>query len=148
MTTAILLNIPGTPRPQPRPRLCRGRVVSTADANARRWQDEVRKGARVAFDAHGAMAGPLVVSMMFAMPTKDKARHGLPHTFVPDVDNLAKLALDVVVKAGLIPDDRAVSTIVVRKTWAEVAGMVMTIAADDRQVRVPAEPEAPPRWLN
>ena len=122
--------------------------MSTADANARRWQDEVLKGARIAFDAHGAMAGPLSVFMTFAMPTKDKDRHGLPHAFVPDVDNLAKLALDVVVKSGLIPDDRAVSTMVVRKTWAEVAGMVMTITPDQREANEPAEPTPHPRWLN
>ena len=106
------------------------------------------KGARLAFDAHGAMAGPLAVYFIFSMPTKDKDRHGHPHTFVPDADNLAKLALDVAVKAGLIPDDRAVSLLIVRKTWAKDAGMVMTITPDEREAIEQAEPTPHPRWLN
>jgi len=147
--TTIVLNVEGIPRPQPRPRLCRGRVVSTADANARRWQDLVRRAGMVAFEAHGAVEGPLVVCLGFYMPTKDKTRHGQPHTQVPDADNLAKLALDVIVKTGLIPDDRAVSMLVVRKTWSKAAGMCMTIAPDRRiNLPAPAEDDAPPRWMN
>ena len=147
--SVILLNVPGTPRPQPRPRLCRGRVVSTADANARRWQDGVLRQARVAFAAHGALAGPLVVCIGFSFGTPKKDRHGKPHTFRPDVDNLAKLALDAVMKAGLFKDDASVSTLVVSKTWHNEPGMVMTIA-EDRRLDLPAPKKQAgpvPDWL-
>lgn len=126
--------------------------MSTADANARRWQDAVGRAARVAFDAHGAVAGPLVVCIGFSMPTPKKARHGKPHDFRPDADNLAKLALDAVMKTGLIPDDSQVSTLVVRKTWDAEPGMVMTIGPDIR-LELPAGPDEdqpgePPAWLS
>jgi Holliday junction resolvase RusA-like endonuclease len=147
--TIIMLNVEGTPRPQPRPRLCRGRVVSTADANARRWQGQVAGAAKVAFEAHGAMEGPLEVCFSFQFATPKADRHGKPHTFRPDADNLAKLALDAVMKAGLFKDDSQVSMMVVRKTWAKDGGMVMTLTADQRdESTAPAEVMPHPRWVN
>ena len=129
----VLLNIEGNPRPQPRPRLCRGRVVSTADANARRWKDLIRSAGKMAAEAHGQIKAPAVaVVMRFDMPTPKADRHGLPHTFRPDADNLAKLALDAVMDAGLLADDASVSTLVVTKTWAGKGGLTMTLHLDDR----------------
>lgn len=144
----VLLTVEGTPRPQPRPRLCRGRVVSTADANARRWQSLVYQAARAATLAHGPFEGAVTVCLAFAFPTPQKPRHGLPHLHRPDADNLAKLALDQVVRAGLLKDDAAVSCLIVRKTWADKGGMAATIAQDQRQETPPAEPLEHPRWVN
>lgn len=144
----IMLSVEGTPRPQPRPRLARGRVVSTADANAAKWKATIQDAARVALQGHGPVAGPLSVGMEFTFATPKKDRHNRPHTFVPDVDNLAKLALDAVVKAGLVKDDSAVSCLVVRKTWAKAGGMVMTLS-EDRRVVLPEPPvDDHPRWVN
>lgn len=66
------------------------------------------------------------------MPTKDKTRWGQPHTFRPDADNLAKLVLDAMMKAGLLADDSIVSSLLVRKTWAQEGGLVATIKLDHR----------------
>lgn len=143
----ILIDVKGTPRPQPRPRFVRGRVISTADANAKRWIAAVEAASRVALAEHGKQDGPLSVLMSFHFPTKDASRHGLPHTHRPDADNLAKLALDSLMRAGLIADDAAVSCLVARKTWAAspLAGVSITVSPD-RRVRLPS-PETPPDWL-
>jgi Holliday junction resolvase RusA-like endonuclease len=147
MDDIVMLNIEGIPRPQPRPRLCRGRVVSTADANAKRWKDSIRAAGKMAADARGMVdAGAVAVVMRFDMPTNKAKRHGKPHTFRPDADNLAKLALDAIMDAGLLKDDAAVSTLVVTKTWAAKGGLVMTIHDDDRTPsQVPAS--RIPDWI-
>ena len=133
MDDVVMLNIEGTPRPQPRPRFVRGKVVSTADANAKRWKDSIRAAGKMAAEARGMVdAGAVAIVMRFDMPTPKPDRHGRPHTFRPDADNLAKLALDAVMDAGLLKDDAAVSTLVVTKTWAAKGGLVMTIHDDDR----------------
>lgn len=79
------------------------------------------------------------------MPTKDSKRHGLPHTHVPDADNLAKLALDALQRAGTLANDSAVSSLSVRKVWAsgDQAGASFLLEPDGH---VPlAQP--PPSWL-
>jgi Holliday junction resolvase RusA-like endonuclease len=108
-------------------------VVSTADANAKRWKDQILNTAKLAVEARGIVeAGAVAVVLRFDIATNKTARHGLPHTFRPDADNLAKLALDAVMDAGLLKDDAAVSTLVVTKTWAAKGGLVMTLHDDDR----------------
>lgn len=134
----VLLNIEGNPRPQPRPRFVRGRVIATADANAKRWKDLIQSAAKLAVEAHGQIQVAAVAAVLrFDLPTPKAARHGLPHTFRPDADNLAKLALDAVMAAGLLKDDAVVSTLVVTKTWAEKGGLVMTLHDDDRSLSPP-----------
>lgn len=143
----VLLTVKGTPRPQPRPRFVRGRVVSTADANARRWIASVEAAARQAAASHGKQAGPLSVLMTFYFPSRDTSRHGQAHTSRPDADNLAKLALDSIMRAGLIGDDAAVSCLVVRKTWGDTsqAGAAITLG-QDRRVVLPPDPTRPD-WI-
>lgn len=147
MDDVVLLNIEGNPRPQPRPRFVRGRVVSTADANAKRWKDQINATAKIAVDARGILeASAVAVVMRFDMPTPKADRHGRPHTFRPDADNLAKLALDAVMDAGLLKDDAAVSTLVVTKTWAIKGGLVMTLHLDDRTPS-PVPADRMPGWI-
>ncbi|CAB4183215.1 Rus Holliday junction resolvase [uncultured Caudovirales phage] len=141
----IILDVQGTPRPQPRPRFVRGRVVSTADANARRWIATVEAGAKALVELRGKQSGPLAVAIGFRFPTRDKARHGKPHTFRPDVDNLAKLILDCLMRAGLIDDDACVSSLAVQKTWDETGRAVVWIEADTRE---DGKPAPLPRWLS
>ena len=141
----IILDVQGTPRPQPRPRFVRGRVVSTADANAKRWIATVEAGARGLIKLRGKQSGPLAIAIGFRFPTRDKTRHGKPHTFRPDVDNLAKLILDCLMRAGLIDDDACVSSLAVQKTWDEIGRAVIMIEDDTRE---DAKPSHPPRWLS
>lgn len=138
----IVFQAKGTPRPQPRPRLCRGRVVSTADPNAKRWIDTVLRAAHSARQEKGQADGALFVGLEFEMPTKDNTRWGQPHTFRPDSDNLAKLALDAMMKAGLLKDDATVSSLLVRKTWSKEGGLCCTINPD-RRAPTFVDPERP-----
>ena len=144
MGMPIVLDVQGVPRPQPRPRFVRGRVISTADANAKRWIATVEAGARGLVEMKGKQSGPLAIAIGFRFPTRDKARHGKPHTFRPDVDNLAKLILDSLMRAGLIDDDACVSSLAVQKTWDETGRAVVWIEPD---VREDTPQTHPPRWL-
>lgn len=102
--------------------------------------------ARKAAAAHGRQTGAVRVDLMFLMPTKDASRHGKPHTFVPDADNLAKLALDSIMRAGLIGDDSAVSSLNVSKTWAKSGALAAVIQPDQREQAAPPDP-ARPDWI-
>lgn len=117
--------------------------MSNADPKARAWADSILR------QAHGLSApqGPLAVRLAFRMPTPKKPRHGAPHTFRPDADNLAKLALDALMRAGLFPDDAAVSHLTVSKTWApsHQAGLDIAVVPD-LGVRT-QDTVAAPSWL-
>jgi Holliday junction resolvase RusA-like endonuclease len=141
----IMLDVQGVPRPQPRPRFVRGRVVSTADANAKRWIATVEAGAKALVQMKGKQSGALAVTIVFRFPTRDKARHGKPHTSRPDADNLGKLILDCLMRAGLIDDDATVSSLGIQKTWDEMGRAVVWIEGDTRE---DAKPSHPPRWLS
>lgn len=126
--------IDGTPRPQPRARhVGGGRVVSLADKNAKLWKArvmaalmEARKGA-----ARVDRACSLWCVAMFATPKAD--RWGKHHTFRPDKDNLEKLVMDAMTKAGTLKDDSLICDGAMRKVWAERAGMsIMLMEADER----------------
>jgi Holliday junction resolvase RusA-like endonuclease len=141
----IMLDIQGVPRPQPRPRFVRGRVISVADANAKRWIATVEAGAKALVEMRGKQSGALAVTIVFRFPTRDKARWGKPHTSRPDADNLGKLILDCLMRAGLIDDDACVSSLGMQKTWDEMGRAVVWIEQD---VREDAKPSHPPRWLS
>ena len=107
----------------------------------------VEVASRQAAAAKGKQEGATAVSIDFSFPTKDTSRHGKPHTSRPDADNLAKLILDSLMRAGLIGDDAAVSSLTVRKTWgsASRAGADITLAQDSR---FPSPPDmGRPDWI-
>ena len=103
----VVITVRGTPRPQPRPRFVgKGRVVSTADAGTRAWAERVRGTVRkVMADRYGfswkGYAGAVQVDLVFVLPIKDKKRHGEFCTAKPDTDNLAKLVMDAMERAGV-----------------------------------------------
>jgi Holliday junction resolvase RusA-like endonuclease len=77
----------------------------------------------------GTGAGAVDVWMRFHFATNKAERIGQPHTFKPDGDNLAKLVLDVMERAGALPrGDQAVSSLTVEKVWATWGGVVVRMA--------------------
>ena len=102
--------------------------------------------ARKAAASHGKQAGAVNVALLFQLPTKDASRHGQPHTSRPDADNLAKLALDSIMRAGLIGDDAAVSSLTVSKTWASAGALACVIQPDQREPAAPPDPTRPD-WI-
>jgi Holliday junction resolvase RusA-like endonuclease len=165
----LRLVVMGVPRPQPRPRFAKGRVVSTVDPKIRGWQRAVEHAAKMAKQAlhtgTGQMAAsvadalgryrPLKLSVTFFFGTRHQERWGLPHTHKPDVDNLAKLIMDVLVKAQLITgDDCRISLACLRKVWCDLSGSgAVIMIEEDREaqthskgVRHIADAERP-AWL-
>jgi len=139
----VQLYIPGTPRPQPRPRFAKGRVIATADPLARRWTNACEfyarqtvmnlGGDKLVPHYLGAKGEALRCELYFQFPTQKRNadRYGLPHLRVPDVDNLAKLVLDAFVRKGLIlGDDSRVCELIVKKNWVRVqdAGCIATLS--------------------
>lgn len=135
--------IPGTARPQPRPRFARGRVISTADPLAQRWINAVEfytkqtimnlGGANFVPHYLGDRGEALRADLYFLFPTEPRnaERYGKYHLKVPDVDNLAKLMLDAFVRRGLIlGDDCRVCELYVRKTYCrkQDAGCLATLS--------------------
>lgn len=125
----------GHPRPQPRPRFAKGRVISVADTKAKFWLACVQRACLRALDVVGGKevmpsligTGGLTVRMQFRFgyevvvgrKPKTGRADGMPHMQRPDTDNLAKLVLDVMVKQGILSDDCVVSSLVVEKVWAK-----------------------------
>ena len=144
----IILITQGHPRPQPRPRVIRGRAISTLDPLASFWKARIRAASSAIPREHGTLApGPLSCSMAFLMPTKVESRFGKPHTQVPDLDNLAKLVLDAMQDTGLIANDSHVALLSLSKSWApaDKAGVIVELENLEAQPGPPGT--ARPDWL-
>ena len=149
----LRLVVMGVPRPQPRPRFAKGRVVSTVDPKIRGWQRAVEHAAKMAKQSlhtgSGSMVAnvadalgryrPLKLSVTFFFGTRHKERWGHPHTHKPDVDNLAKLIMDVLVKAQLITgDDCRISLACLRKVWCDLSGSgAVIMLEEDMEAQTP-----------
>lgn len=107
LTEPIVIVVRGRPRPQPRPRMSRsGHVVSVQDKDVKLWSERVRGTVRQALvQRYGynfpGFDGPLRVDMAFVLPIKDAKKHGAYCTSKPDRDNLEKLCLDAMERAGV-----------------------------------------------
>jgi Holliday junction resolvase RusA-like endonuclease len=150
---SVRLVVAGTPRPQPRPRFAKGRVVSTVDPVIQHWQNSVCEKARMAryeltpFQAKsGVMSSalselsgkgkPVKLDITFYFGTRHQNRWGTPHTKKPDIDNLTKLIMDQLVKAGLLMgDDCKVSTVCARKFWCSLpgSGVIILMGPDNAE---------------
>ena len=137
-----MLQVQGIPRPQPRPRFARGRVISCADANAKRWISAVEAKARELRHQDAPLKGGLFVGLAFTFPASKGRQEGDPHTSRPDADNLAKLVLDCLMRAGLIGDDAIVSSLMIKKSYGADPGVLIYLAEDRRSTR-PA-----PHWID
>lgn len=133
----------GTPRPQPRPRFAAGRVISTADPNARLWIASFERACKQALEIVGgrqALPGLLgqdavSVKMQFRFSFQKVAgrkpkrgrQSGSPHVSKPDTDNLAKLVLDCLTRQGVVKDDCLVSSLTVDKVWSDLEHAGVTV---------------------
>lgn len=145
MSQQILMTVHGHPRPQPRPRFVNGRVVSTADQNAKVWRAAVMTAAG---RLHGMAQIPIksatTFRMAFVFPTDKRPRFGKPHTGVPDLDNLAKLILDAMQDAGVLENDSFVSSMELSKSWGAKGGVMVLMEPD---IDSPAGLLDGPDWL-
>lgn len=143
MTTedCILIDIPGTPRPQPRPRFAKGRVVDVCDPKTKAWEAAVvlagkravaNLGAARVKELAGGPGDPLAFHAVFRIPTKEESRWGKWHCAALryDADNLIKLVMDALVGTKGAPfgyDDARVCSLTVRKVWCKPAEAGCTV---------------------
>jgi Holliday junction resolvase RusA-like endonuclease len=122
--SGLVIDVSGVVRPQPRPRMVKGKVVSTT-GQAKRWKAAVLAAMdEVAIAQQGfvelPLTGPVQLALVFRHGTVDPLLWGKPRIAVrnKDADNLAKLIMDAAVDAQLIGDDGQVANLVVWQAWS------------------------------
>lgn len=115
-------NVPGLPKPQPRPRWSgKMRRMYTPDT-AKRWREAVAwaaLGARNFSGTREPFAGGVELSLAFTMPDHRKA----------DIDNLVKSTLDALVEAGVMRDDNQVVELHATKAVGKDTGCLVRLTA-------------------
>jgi Holliday junction resolvase RusA-like endonuclease len=139
----------GHPRSQPRPRVYGRRVLADSPVSAA-WKAEIVAAIVQAGFIRPAADAPLELNLEIALPTVQKARHGLPAIGRPDLDNLAKAAADALMEpggqdfakavkrlgspgsayAGVISDDAQIVRLITEKRWSQRPGGIRIILRD------------------
>ena len=126
-----------TPRPCARPRFDSARRAAyTSKASKRAATEQATllspQGPSV------ALAGPLAVSLLYVLPLPlswtyetRQDMDGAPHAGRPDVDNLAKLTMDVISRLGWWGDDSQVTSLTARKRYGWTPGVHVRIDRDE-----------------
>lgn len=78
------------------------------------------------------MEGPLAVVVEWCFPHPQASSVGMklrkiPKTTRPDLDNLAKLALDVMTRCGYWRDDSQLAVLTMRKYYSPTPGITVTV---------------------
>jgi Holliday junction resolvase RusA-like endonuclease len=114
------------------------------------WRSAVERAARAAGDAVGRQAwmGDAVrVDIVACFATPKAERWGRLHTAKPDKDNVEKLVLDAMERAGLLlKGDQRVSIGETSKLWAET-GSVTVVMRPGVPRRTGQPKAAAPDWL-
>ncbi len=82
------------------------------------------------FSPENRLEGALCLQLKFKFPmrkSETKARRALesiPHIKRPDVDNLAKLTVDVMASLGWFKDDAQISKMILEKEWTNEPGII------------------------
>ena len=133
MTKPFTFNVHGTPRPLPRGRWVKGRLVSIVDPKAKLWRLAVDRAVREAI-ANSGRAVPLFRDAVklravfaFEPPKGQERRLDYPHTQTPDASNLLKLIEDVMESAGVFKNDSQVTHPEPEKWWGKRAGVSVTV---------------------
>lgn len=153
----------GAPKAKPRARTIPGQrrpvsMTGAAKAYAVALQARAREavsnigGADLLAQAWGGRA--LVVDILCQFPTRNTTRWGQLHTPRPDKDNLEKMVLDCLQRAGALGgDDSRAATGVTTKRWGPDGFMAVTVrpaptgSATRPAKRVRSALEAAPAWL-
>jgi Holliday junction resolvase RusA-like endonuclease len=134
-TSGLMLTVRGTPRAKARGRAVGGRIVSTTNAKEKLWRAAVERAAREAVQNAGGveavramLAGGVAVDAVWWFETSKAERWGRPHLARPDKDNLEKLVLDALTKAGALGgDDCRAAGGSQMKLWAQRGGMAALV---------------------
>jgi len=122
----------GTPVSKARPRFVRGRVVSTVGKAEKLWRNRLMADIAIVrdqiYEILTPIDRPVIVDMDFWFEAKKPAQLETPHGQKPDKDNLEKLCLDVLVKAGVLKDDSLATGGETTKQWQMKGGVRITIS--------------------
>jgi Holliday junction resolvase RusA-like endonuclease len=117
------------PMPCPRPRIAvRGRFpVAYYPKPYQDWKVAAAKVIRAAFKGHHGYEIPVHVTLTCNVKRPKSTKLEVPK---PDVDNYAKSILDAMTAAEVWTDDTIVSTLTVRKRWADVGSIEVLIEGE------------------
>lgn len=132
MIEAFTFSVIGNPRPKARPRRVKaGHFVSTALPKEKIWKAVVERACREALAERGdplpLFPGAVRVSMQFTFKATNSNAVGSPHTQKPDKDNLEKLVLDVMERAGVVRNDSQAADGPVSKVWGERGSLMVLV---------------------
>ena len=83
------------------------------------------------FDGATAVSVDMVFPWRKCEPKYRKEKGRVPMTTKPDLDNLAKLVLDVLVDARYLTSDQIISKLAMRKSWGDEVGITIELENDD-----------------
>lgn len=157
----LIVTMKGRPAPMPRGRTPKGRRSPVSLTGYARWYaNALEARARAAVLNAGERrvrrafnSNPLVVSILWQIPTPKRERWGTLHTLKPDTDNLAKLCLDCLERAGALGgNDCRVARGNWEKRWSEVGSVAIRVERADAappavDLRRAESLSSPPAWL-
>lgn len=140
----ILFSVPGIPRPQGSKRgfvnkkTGRAIVVESGGQAHKDWRAVIALAAVEAMNGSAPFTGPLLCRLTFKLPRPKS--HGRKITFPdhrPDLDKLARAALDALTHVCFV-DDGQIVTLNLRKRWAvpgvDPVGVDIRIVKDSENV--------------
>lgn len=155
----LTMTMGGNPKAKPRGRAIPGRRRPVSlTGGAKRYASALTARACVAVldlggaDAIRAAWGGLAirVDIIATFSTAKAERWGAPHTHKPDKDNIEKMILDCLAKAGALGgDDARVADGATRKVWGRAGSMAVTVKPMSNTTRPSAGPatQLTPEWL-
>lgn len=152
--SGLTVSLEGTPHARPEPRGWKGtaRVVN-APKKVRKYIEALERQIRTTVSNVGgdgvvrATFGgrPLLVRIVWSFPTANEDRWGELHLFKPDVDNLEKLVLDCLKRAGALGgDDCLVARVEKSKEWDMSGWLWVLVKPINPNTRVGPAPKRGP----
>ena len=132
-TTLYTIRVAGTPKAQPRPRaVARGGFARVYNPDtADEWKAAVAAAPSTPAKPSAPIESAVKLGIVVRMPIpKSRAKHvetDSPHTFKPDLDNLAKAIFDAMTNAGWWKDDCQISHLTVSKVWSDEPGAIIEV---------------------
>lgn len=132
---AVTFRIEGTPIAQPRHRAsCRGgfaKLYLPKDHGIHAWKEAISSIAIDHIASGGPFEGPVKVDLLFAFKARTRRECAQYRVCKPDIDNLAKAALDALTDSGAWNDDSQVVQMHAAKMYAAAPFMQVRIEALD-----------------
>lgn len=134
MSDSLEFNVIGLPSPQGSKRAFvnkhtgRAAIVDANPAPLRDWRSAMRQAAADAMGDTCApyFTGPVAVRLTFRLPRPASVKRDWP-SVPPDVDKLARAALDALTQVGVWEDDARVVQLLAQKVYAHRGGLSVEI---------------------